>query len=347
MSLFSKETIRRLKAIPILEVARRLNIDVKNKTALCWLHGDTNASFSFDLKRNRWKCFGCDAKGGVIELVTAKTGLSFPDSCEWLCGEFSISHRFSRHININGIKAIVKPEIKEFLPDSEVYQWIIDNAVISSAAKEYIVTKRHFPESIIEQYKIRSSSGNDGLLKKCIEKFGQERLIKCGVATIKGNGNIGFTWIGNVILLPYFNQDNNIIYIQARKIFSIPSAKYIGLNGIETVPYNMSILNKMVEGDTLVFCEGALDCISLGLLGKNGIGIIGANGFKRKYTSLFKPFSIVVIPDNDEAGTKLASTIKEEFFRIGKVVKIISLPQEYKDITDYYESTTKKDKQGG
>lgn len=346
MPPFDKNIIDRLNAISILDVARRLGIDVRNKHAICWLHGDKDPSLSFDVRKNRWKCFGCDASGGVIGLVTAKTGRFFPDACQWLCDEFNITvnshYKKRRYTRKTIVQTIVTDSC---LPDTEVYQWIIDNAGISEAAKRYIVNQRHFPEAIIEYYKIRSSSNKDGLLQKCIDKFGEERLIKSGVVKIRknkyGDEFIGFVWFGDVILFPYYNYNKGIEYIQARKIDSSSTCKYINLNDIETIPFNMQIISNLSYGDTVVICEGVMDCISLGLLGRNAIGIIGASGFKSKYITMLSDFKIVVIPDNDEAGKKFAKKIETEFLKNGKVIQVLELSKEFKDITEYYENRIK------
>lgn len=92
----------------------------------------------------------------------------------------------------------------------------------------------------------------------------------------------------------------------------------------------------MSEGDELVICEGVIDCISLSLLGKRAVGIIGANGFKKEYVELFTKYKIFVIPDNDSAGERFANTIKKSFLELSKVVEIIKLDDDCKDITDYY-----------
>lgn len=346
MTSFDKNIIDKLNAISILDVARRLGIDVRNKHTVCWLHGDKDPSMSFDIRKNRWKCFGCDASGGVIDLVTAKKGLVFPEACQWLCDEFNIigSSHYKRRRLVRKIIASPTPK-NDIQSDTEVYQWIIDNAKISEIAKCYIVDQRHFPEAIIGQYNIRSSSNNDGLLQKCVDKFGQERLLKSGVVKIRknkyGDNFVGFVWFGDVILFPYYNQDNEIVYIQVRKIDSSSKCKYINLNDVETVPFNMQIISNLSHGDTIVICEGVMDCISLGLLGQNAIGIIGASGFKSKYITMLNDFKIVVIPDNDEAGGKFAKKIETEFLKNGKVIQVLELSKEFKDITEYYESRIK------
>jgi len=342
---------KRINSIPILEVAKGLNIQVHGKTTICFLHKENTPSLSFDIKRNRWKCFGCGEGGNVINLVEKNTGLVFKDACKWLCDEFGIPVA-SRGEKIRPQKKHLKI-IKEnddmfYVADLEVYNWIIDNAGISDAAKKYIVEQRHFPETIIGEYRIKSCCNNNGLLFKCIQRFGEDRLLKCGVVKTRKNKNngeefLGFIWYGEVLLFPYFDRNGSIIYIQARKINADKRCKYIGLNNVETTIYNQPILNKLTEGDELVICEGVTDCISWKLLGKNAVGIIGASGFKPNYVDILKSFRIFIVPDNDAAGQIFANKIINEFLKIGKIVELKPLPSIYKDITDYYINNRNED----
>lgn len=339
MSAYNNDVLDRLNALPILEVARKLNIPVVNRRAKCWIHEDANPSLSFDIKRNRWKCFGCDAGGNVIKLVESWGKITFSEACQWLCDKFGVQNHYRGRRKIIIRNFVPVPIKSEFTPDHEVYQWIIDNAGMSEKGRNYIVNERHFPESVIEQYKIRSLSKNDGILKRCLDKFGQERLLKCGVAKIRerdGKQFVGHMWFSDVILFPYYDQDNRIVYIQARNMESESQLKYIGLNGIETTLYNMPVLKKLTTGDMVFICEGVMDCISLGLMGRNAIGVIGAQGFKNEYVPMLKDFTIVVIPDNDDTGTKFANTMTQLFLKVGNVVQVRTLPKRVKDVTEYY-----------
>ncbi len=55
--------------LKITEVAERYGIKVKNKKAKCPFHKDKNPSLSLSNEKNVFHCFGCGAKGDIIEFV--------------------------------------------------------------------------------------------------------------------------------------------------------------------------------------------------------------------------------------------------------------------------------------
>ena len=54
-----------IRATPIEAVAKNLGITVVRHMALCPFHGDRHPSLHFDVKRNRFKCFACEASGAI------------------------------------------------------------------------------------------------------------------------------------------------------------------------------------------------------------------------------------------------------------------------------------------
>ncbi len=53
-----------------------------NASGLCPFHPDTNASLSVQLigSRGMFRCFGCGARGDMIDFETRRTGLSFAEA---------------------------------------------------------------------------------------------------------------------------------------------------------------------------------------------------------------------------------------------------------------------------
>ncbi len=74
------------KSVPIDIVAERLGLDVKQRRTRCIsaTHRDTNPSLSFDLRTNKFKCFGCDLSGDVFDLVKIVMGFDFRTAADWL-----------------------------------------------------------------------------------------------------------------------------------------------------------------------------------------------------------------------------------------------------------------------
>ena len=58
---------------------------------LCPFHDDRHiGSFVVYPKKNVFKCFKCDAKGGPVEFIMKHEGLSFPDAIRWLGKKYLI-----------------------------------------------------------------------------------------------------------------------------------------------------------------------------------------------------------------------------------------------------------------
>ncbi len=83
-------TITAAKEIDITLVAQRLGLDepVRGKIrCISKHHRDTNPSMLVGGKLNRFKCFGCDLEGSVIDLVQIRMGLDFREAMDWLLSD--------------------------------------------------------------------------------------------------------------------------------------------------------------------------------------------------------------------------------------------------------------------
>lgn len=55
--------------LKITQVAKNYGIEVKNNMAKCPFHEEKQASLSLSDKKNVFMCFGCGAKGNIIEFI--------------------------------------------------------------------------------------------------------------------------------------------------------------------------------------------------------------------------------------------------------------------------------------
>ena len=67
----SKGKFRKLidSKIKITDVAKKYGLEVKKNKCLCPFHADGDPSLSFNDEKNVFNCFGCGAKGDIIEFV--------------------------------------------------------------------------------------------------------------------------------------------------------------------------------------------------------------------------------------------------------------------------------------
>ena len=63
---------------------------VTKHKCLCPFHEDQHPSLSFHVSRNSFKCFVCDAHGGVIDLAMQVLSKNFKEACQWLASEFRV-----------------------------------------------------------------------------------------------------------------------------------------------------------------------------------------------------------------------------------------------------------------
>ena len=333
----------RLNNLSIKEVVDRLGLLLCKNKCLCFIHEEKTPSFHIFPKKNIWKCFGCGAGGNVIRLVEEFNGYDFKEACKWLSNEFGIaSYNVKQPIKREIISK--NKSVADCKADSEIYNWFFENLTVTDSAKRFI-KNRKYPDEVVEQYNLKGLDDCISFFEKCKAKWTVERLLKCGLAKENVNEETGeitykFTWWTNTLFFPFYDNDGNIIYIQGRTLNPQyeKKYKYVNLNEVETVPFNLPILKTPLKENVLVITEGVTDCISCCLMGRPAVGIIGASGFKRKYVKQLKDFNIYVIPDKDksQAGEKFANKIISDFATIGKTVRVVHLPEDCKDISEYY-----------
>ena len=92
----------------------------------------------------------------------------------------------------------------------------------------------------------------------------------------------------------------------------------------------------MVDESEIVITEGISDCVSL--LDSFGmtypvIGIPGAATVTRELMAGLQGWRVVYVPDNDQAGSKMAERI-ESYSEFIEPVRV-EVPPEYSDLTDW------------
>jgi len=120
------------------------------------------------------------------------------------------------------------------------------------------------------------------------------------------------------------------------------SSGYVyGLDGVQTVPYNLrDVMRASLDGGEVVWVEGEKDADN----GKERLGLttttcpMGAKHFKPHYASYFTGARVVVVADNDAPGREHAEMVARELLPFAASVKVLKgLPgvPEGGDLTDW------------
>lgn len=319
--MIDQYTIQRLRDLPIEGVAERLGLRVVHHKSLCPFHDDTHASLTFYQAKNTYRCFVCDAHGGPIDLAMHKLRLTFPEACRWLAGE--------SHIIIDEEEKRPKQKPKKERPfDAARYSRFFEHPTINAAAARFLYDERHIDPRVVRWCRLNSYVDKQGT-----------------------------PWLQ----IPYYDMDGRLLGVQSRNL--TPSCQDSGMprfrfpQGTECHVYNLPVVRMLVKGEPLFITEGCSDCWAMLSAGHKAIAIPSATLLKEEdlkpLMSCAKTLGTTfhMYPDQDAPGARLYLQLKEiletptENNPCPSVLIHHQLPEGYKDFSDYYTSTFKKEKQ--
>lgn len=118
------------------------------------------------------------------------------------------------------------------------------------------------------------------------------------------------------------------------------------LDGIEPILYRLPEITEAIrDGKTIFLVEGEKDADSLVSLGFQATtSPMGAGKWRDSYTFDLIGAKLCIIPDNDEAGRKHLALLKRELYPCCESIKIVTLPDGVKDVSDWIVGGGTKEK---
>lgn len=322
--------LQSLRELPIEGVAQRLGFRVTRHKALCPFHNDSNPSLTFNIRKNSYRCYVCDAHGGTIDLVMNFLHKSFIEACNWLADENNI---ILKEYKSNTIKT-EKPAVVDIRHLSQ----LICQPVLIPEARRFLFNERRLSKKIVEQLGISS--------------------ISCNVPM---SGNLHESWFNApAILIPYKDINGNLISVQARYLGSDKNKpRFQFPKGSVCSIFNLPVLKTLKAGEPLFITEGVTDCLAMLSVGHKAIAIPSATLLKSKDVELIKKAILPIItkeergeaifhiyPDQDAPGERLYLTLRDKFSLAfgeerGEVIRH-QLPEGFKDVGQYYAYINKE-----
>ena len=149
-----KFDIMKLNELSIEQVAGALGLSVTRHRALCPFHNDSNPSLTFNVRKNRYKCYVCDAHGGVIDLVMNYLHKDFVSACKWLSEEHDV--------------VITIPEPSSLNPqpsrpfDASRYARFFERPWLSNEAKRFLFEERRLDSRVVRYCRLTSWRDKQG-----------------------------------------------------------------------------------------------------------------------------------------------------------------------------------------
>ena len=311
--MISKFDLQKLQDLPIEQVAGALGLTVSHHRALCPFHNDSNPSLTFHRGKNRYRCFVCDAHGGVIDLVMKYLNKNFLEACKWLSdssGSIIDFDKFSSQFSSDFERSDHSPS-KPF--DAQRYLKFFERPWLSNEARRFLFEERKLDARVIRWCKLTSWKDKQGV-----------------------------PWLQ----IPYYDRQGHLIGIQNRNLSSClpqpsslsPQPRFRFPSGAQCSIYNLPVLNLLRPGETLFIAEGCSDCWSLLSAGHKAIAIPSATLLSKKDKELLESLSqnlgtrFEMWPDNDAPGERLFLQLKE----VLPSLVHHQLPPGCKDYSDYY-----------
>ena len=142
-----KHELQKLRDLPIEGVAQRLGLHVAWHKSLCPFHDDHHASLSFSMSRNTFRCFVCEAKGGVIDLVMRHLNKDFREACQWLADE--------NNIILEEWKPAKSEEIQKPF-DVSRYERFFERPWLLPEARRFLFEERRLDERVVRWCRLTS-----------------------------------------------------------------------------------------------------------------------------------------------------------------------------------------------
>ena len=333
----NKETIMRLRHLPIETVAERLGLHVARHKSLCPFHDDHHASMSFSTSRNTFRCFVCGASGGTIDLVMRHLGKSFPEACHWLADANNvILEEYKPQTPANG-----KPA-RPF--DASRYGRLFEHPWLSDKAQRFLFEERRLNPRVVAWCRLSSWTDRYGTNWLQIPYFDQDgRLI--GIQ----NRNLDYRKAEKEVFHEKDKSEKEVLHEKDKadkEVFhekdkadkKVPRFRFP--YGSRCTIYNLPVTAMLSPGEPLYITEGASDCWAMLSAGHKAIAIPSAtllgNADKRLLKDLAERLDTTfhMFPDRDAPGERLFMQLKEVLPQL----EHHQLPVGCKDFAEYYMS---------
>ena len=328
-------------------IRNRCNVEFKpkGKELLCKCpfpdHKDGKPSFSVNIDKNLFQCFGCGRKGSIIDFVKDYDNLSLAETLKKLSlnnknlpSSFSVGTA-EKNISVNQCSSVVektKGSLLSLSPVAEFYHKTLFGK--DSKGLEYL-KKRNIND--IETLKHFQAGYVNGTLLKTLSAKQKKALKECNLITEKGT-----EFFLGCVVFPMLNDQGEVVSFYGRSItaddgghFYLPGSRTGLINAKSAKVY-----------DNIVLTESVIDAVSAFQAGvKNVIPCYGTNGFTADHEKLLctsqlsggtgrKP--VIIAFDNDKPGRRSSLLLLKNLKEKGVTACSANLPDEVKDVNDFF-----------
>lgn len=335
-----EEIKKRLDIVDFISQYLTLKKAGVNYKAPCPFHQERTPSFMVSAEKQIFKCFGCGESGDVFSFLMKMEGLNFPEALEILANRTGIILEKSRSKEEYQKEKDSKSRLYKINKiAAQVYHKILLEHTLAEGARQYL-KKRQINQQTIKEFMI-GYAPNQPILEQFLQKrgFSNEELHQAGNPDR----------FKNRLIFPISDQMGNPVGFTGRVLNSEDQPKY--LNTPETsifhksrVVYALNITKSTVkESKSVIISEGQMDVISSYQAGIKNVVAASGTALTDDHLEILARYcqTVIFAFDEDLAGNNAAKKAISMAIAKGLNVKMILLPQGFKDIGEVVEKDPK------
>lgn len=259
------------KASIVDVVSRRVKLSRSGHDwcGLCPFHHEKTPSFKVNSDNGYYYCFGCGARGDVINFVMEYEKVKFPEAVEIIANMYGIQVPKDRRETDTTAKMIYN--VLEAAKNIFMKQL---RSKFGTNAVEYLASRSISSESI-EKFQLGFASRNVNLLGE-LKKLGfsQEIIMKSGIFFVTKEGQRVVNRYNDRLIFPILDSSGRCVGFGGRIMEKSDAAKYINSPETEVFVKNHQLYgyNFAKRGKTrqITLVEGYMDVISMHQAGFDG-----------------------------------------------------------------------------
>jgi DNA primase len=304
---------------------------------LCPFHSEKTPSFSVDLDKQLYYCFGCGVGGGPIHFIMEIENLNFPDAIEFIANIYGMAVPESGDGDGQSEK---RRRLLDLNRQAALHFFAMLNAPGAHKAHDYLASRK-ISKAMVKRFGIGFAPESWNILIDAMAAKGYTRteLIEAGLARNGKTEGSAYDYFRNRLMFPVVDVKGKVIGFSGRALGDA-EPKYI--NSPDTVVFNKSQnlfalnLAKKSKSGMIILVEGNIDVVSLHQAGFGQAVASLGTALTPAQVRLMSRYAdkAVLAYDSDEAGRKAAMKAITLFEKTTMSVKVINLG-EHKDPDDY------------
>jgi DNA primase len=339
------EIQRSLNIIDIVSDYVTLKRTGRNFLGLCPFHHEKTPSFTVNVEKQIYKCFGCGEGGTVFNFLMKQEALSFPEAVKALAEKANIridSFNTKERAQSTSILYEANEKATSFFTD------MLLKTKDGKQSRDY-VSGRLINDDSVKKFRLGYAPNRwDSLVNKSKEWGVNTQVLEKAGLVITKQDKACYDRFRNRLMFPIFDSQNRSVGFGARALDnSLP--KY--LNSPETPVFNKSktlyginlAKESMIRNRKVLLMEGYTDVIMAHQYGIDwSIAVLGT-ALTRDHVRLLRRYcdKAILVFDADTAGQKSSERNLDIFIEEDFDVNVVLLPENY----DPYDFLVKNGRQ--